>query len=103
MNVKVDFNDVLGKIKPQHCVNNGPLIGIGSQKRSNFETYKAARIPYARTHDASEWIDYGGEFIVDVHSIFPNFDADPYDPQNYRFAVTDVYVKRIQEAGTETF
>lgn len=103
MNVKVNFTNEIGKIKPQHCVNNGPLVGISAQKRSNFDTYKAARIPYARTHDASEWIDYGGEFVVDIHSIFRDFDANPYDPSSYAFAVTDLYVQRIQEAGTETF
>ncbi len=41
--------------------------------------------------------------MVDIHSIFRDFDANPYDPSSYAFAVTDLYVKRIQEAGTETF
>ena len=77
MNVKVDFTNEVGKIKPEHCVNNGPLVGISAQKRSNFDTYKAARIPYARTHDASEWIDYGGEFVVDL---------DGYDGE-----ITEIY------------
>lgn len=103
-NVVVDFSQTLGKIKPMNAVNNGPVgVIIPSQNRNNFEEYKAARIPYARNHDASEWIDYGGEFVVDVYSIFPDFDADPTDPQNYEFAVTDALVKFTQDTGTEVY
>jgi len=93
----------MGKMKPMHAVNNGPLHSAPSQTRSNLEAYKAARIPYARNHDASEWIDYGGEFVVDIYSLFPNFDADPENPANYEFAVTDAYTALIQSSGTETF
>ena len=103
MNVNVDFNSVSGKIKPMHCVNNGPVPGRPTQPRSNFDTYKAARIPYARNHDASEWIDFGGEHVVDIYSIFPDFDADPYDPASYDFICTDDYTKVIVDAGTEVF
>ena len=79
-----------GRMKPMHAVNKGPLgFIIPSQNRNNFEEYRAARIPYARNHDASEWIDYGGEFTVDIYSLFPDFDADPNDPASYEFAVTD--------------
>ena len=93
-----------GRMKPMHAVNKGPLgFIIPSQNRNNFEEYRAARIPYARNHDASEWIDYGGEFAVDIYSLFPDFDADPNDPASYEFAVTDAYTKFTQDAGTETF
>jgi len=102
-NVSVFLDRPVGAMKPMHAVNNGPLHSAPAQKRSNLEAYKAARIPYARNHDASEWIDYGGEFVVDIYSLFPNFDADPEDPVNYEFAVTDAYTALIQSAGTETF
>jgi len=104
MDVVSVFSDCpIGKMKPMHAVNNGPLHSYPIQRRSNLAAYKAARIPYARNHDASEWIDYGGEFVVDIYSLFPNFDADPDDPANYEFAVTDAYTALIQSAGTETF
>ncbi len=32
MNVKVDFNVSVGKIKPQHCANNGPLV-VSARRR----------------------------------------------------------------------
>ena len=103
-NVTVDLSRVLGKMKPMQAVNNGPVgVIIPSQNRNNFEEFKAARIPYARNHDASEWIDYGGEFAVDVYNLFPDFDKDPKDPKNYEFAVTDALVKFTQDTGTEVF
>ena len=102
--VNVNFAEKLGMMKPMNAVNNGPIGHIiPKQNRNNFEEYKAARIPYARNHDASEWIDYGGEFVVDIYSLFPNFDADPYDPANYDFPVTDALVKFTQDTGTEVY
>ena len=61
--LKVDFNDILGGIKPMNAVNNGPA---GSRVRgtSSFDAYEAARIPYARNHDASFYSGYGGEHTV---------------------------------------
>ena len=102
--VTVELSKILGKMKPMQAVNNGPVgVIIPSQNRNNFEEYKAARIPYARNHDASEWIDYGGEFAVDVYNIFPDFDADPEDEANYEFDVTDALVKFTQDTGTEVY
>ncbi|MGN1094714.1 MAG: hypothetical protein ACI4SC_07015, partial [Candidatus Neoclostridium sp.] len=75
MSIKIDFNRITGAIKPMNAVNNGPspknVRGIG-----NFELYKAANIPFARLHDSSFCTMYGGEWTVDVHRIFRNFDAD---------------------------
>ena len=102
--ISVLTDQPLGGMKPMQAVNNGPVgVIIPSQNRNNFEEYKAARIPFARNHDASEWIDYGGEFAVDVYNLFPNFDADPTDPANYEFDVTDALVKFTQDTGTEVY
>ena len=98
-----DLKNVSGKIKPMHAVNNGPLHSAPTQKRSNLEAYRAARIPYARNHDASYYHGYGGEFIVDVHRIFRDFDADENDPASYDFYYTDEYIGAIQKAGCETY
>ncbi len=102
--IRVDFSENIGKIKPMHAVNNGPVYKFAPDQRiSNLEDYRAAGIPYARTHDASFYSGYGGEHIVDVHAIFPNFDADAYDESSYDFALTDDYLKIIQLAGTKPF
>ena len=91
-----------GKIKPMNAVNNGPA---GSKVRGtgNYAAYEALEIPYARNHDASFYSGYGGEYIVDVHRIFENFDADENDPANYLFGPTDTYVANTEEVGTRTF
>jgi len=89
----------LGTVKPMNAVNNGPVRG----RLNNIGSWKAAEIPYARNHDAAFYSGYGGEHIVDVHAVFPNFDADPDDPAAYDFLLTDQYLQSIQEAGTQVF
>lgn len=102
-NVIFNFDKSIGKIKPMHAVNNGPYPAKNEQKRGNSNDYRAARIPYARNHDASFDAGYGGNHTVDVNFIFPNFDADVNDPQSYDFACTDRYVQNTYDVGTEVF
>ena len=85
--IQIDFSETKGKIKHMNSVNNGPFKSV--RNFDNFEAYKAARIPYARNHDAAFNAGYGGEHTVDISAIFPNFDADPYSPDSYDFACTD--------------
>lgn len=101
--IHIDFNKQNGKIKPMNAVNNGPTAPGVRNSYSNFYTYKEARIPYARNHDASFFSGYGGEHTVDVHRIFKNFDADVNDPASYIFEPTDQYVKTTFDAGTKVF
>lgn len=99
--LKFDFSRNDGKIKPMNAVNNGPLSSI--RAFTNFHDYKEARIPYARNHDAAFHTGLGGEFTVDVHRIFRDFDADVNDPASYSFKSTDDYVKNTYDAGTKMF
>ncbi|MBP3495772.1 MAG: hypothetical protein J6K52_06135 [Clostridia bacterium] len=101
--VKIDYSNTVGKIKVMHAVNNGPVVTGKEQSRGNELSYKQARIPYARVHDASFFAGYGGEHTVDVHAIFPNFDADVNDPQSYDFACTDLYISQIINSGAKPF
>ena len=101
-NITVDFSKSTGKMKIMHSVNNGPA-GSDVRGTSNAKYFKEAKIPYARTHDASFYAGYGGEHTVDIHAIFKNFDADVNDPKYYDFEMTDMYLKRIQGIGCETF
>ena len=102
--VTVDPAQALGPIKPMHAVNNGPTVKKpgGDQVRGNFEDYKAARIPLARTHDSINCVS-GGAHTCDINAIFPNFDADENDPKNYDFVFTDHYLDNIRRAGTHIF
>jgi len=100
-----DTKRIYGDFKPMNAVNNGPAHKRHCQDQwtTNFEAYKAAKIPYARNHDASFCAVYGGEFTVDTAAIFPDFEKDTNDPDAYDFACTDEYIAVTNEAGTETF
>ncbi len=92
-----------GKIKPMNAVNNGPTNPGVRKVKTNFDTYKALNIPYARNHDASFYTPYGGEHIVDVHRIFKDFSADENDSASYIFEPTDAYLQNTLNAGTKIF
>lgn len=97
--VVVFESDVRGPIKVLNAVNGAPDFP-GSEC---FAAWKAARIPYARTHDLNLIQRYGGPHVIDVPCVFRNFDADENDPASYDFVCTDVLLKRIQDAGTKVF
>lgn len=103
LTVTVDPDETLGKIKYMNAVNNGPCVARGDQTRGNLPLWKAAKIPYARNHDAAFWSGYGGEHSVDIHAIFPDFSKDPYDPASYDFTLTDRFHFQIMEGGTKVF
>ena len=104
-NLKFDLSKKYGKFKPLNATNGGPwhIRTAQTNWRSNFEDYKAARIPYSRSHDSALCEVYGGRYTYDVTSIFPNFDADPYNPESYEFACTDDKILTTLDAGTKTF
>ena len=102
-NAKIDFSKNAGKVKPMHAVNNGP-VGSNVRGTSNEKWFRLAGIPYARTHDSAlSAYCCGGEFVVDIHRIFRDFNADVNDPKSYDFVQTDKYIGLIQNAGCETF
>ena len=102
--ILVDFSKSLGPVKPMHAVNNGPVYKFASDQRiTNIDHYRAAGIPFARTHDASFFATYGGEHIVDVNMIFTDWRADPTDPASYDFTLTDEYLRVIEAGGAKVF
>jgi len=103
--LRFDLSRQGNAFKPLNAVNNGPCHKrhANDQWLTNLADYKAARIPYARNHDASFCDAYGSEHTVDISAVFPNFDADPTLPENYDFTVTDEYTAVTLDAGTKTF
>ncbi|MBE6541277.1 MAG: hypothetical protein E7672_02390 [Ruminococcaceae bacterium] len=103
--IGVDFNNIIGNMKIMHSVNNAPVTNRERKAYSisNAKYFKEAGIPYCRNHDASFFWDYEGEYIVDVHRIFRDFDADVNDPASYDFYYTDLYVQSVEEVGAHTF
>ena len=102
--ITVDLGKSIGPVRPMHAVNNGPVYKFNADQRiTNIEHFRAAGIPYARNHDAAHSELYGGDHTVDVHAIFRDFDADPYDEKSYDFVCTDEYLRVIDFAGVKTF
>ena len=101
--IRIDTSRTLGPIKPMNAVNNGPAVSKpgGDQLCGNFEEYRAARIPFARTHDSIGCV--GGAHACDISAVFPDFGADENDPANYDFVFTDHYLDCIRRAGTQVF
>ena len=78
MKLTVDFQNVIGEIKPMHGVGQPPILGMDFSM-SNY--LKVARVPFSRLHDVGG--PFGGNMFVDIPNIFRDFSADPYDPQSY--------------------
>lgn len=104
-NLKFDLSQKTNEFKILNATNGGPWHKrhVHDQWLTNFEDYKAARIPYSRNHDSGVVGIYGGPFSHDITRIFPNFDADVNDPASYDFACTDESILVTLDAGTETF
>ena len=103
--LKFDLSQSGNSFKILNATNGGPWHKrhANDQYRSNFNNDRAARIPYRRNHDSALCSIYGGPYSHDITCIFPDFNADPYDPASYDFACTDESLLVCLEAGTETF
>ncbi len=100
INAYVNFDKEVGKIKPMHAVGGGPKQGyLGTHDITNY--YMSMNIPYSRLHDIESV--FGTDLFVDIHNVFPDFDADVNDPASYLFEFTDKYIKGIIDAGGKPF
>ncbi len=96
--MKIDFNSIIGKIKPMHAINNAPLLGASD---SMFHYVGEAGIPFSRLHDTGG--AYGQNRFVDIANIFRDFDADADDPASYDFAFTDWLLNAIDKQDAKIF
>ena len=98
--VAVEPAVAVGPVKPVNGVGQPPMVG--SLKNWSMMHYlKEAGIPYSRLHDVGGRL--GGGLFVDIPNLFPDFDADEHDPQNYRFVFTDSLMKALEANGVEPF
>ena len=94
--ITIDFSKVKGKIKNLNGVNNGPFR-YGPQS-APIEVYHAeAEFPFTRLHD----VNWPNSEAIDIHAIFPIFDADADDPKNYIFKKSDDYITAIIKNKSE--
>lgn len=91
--LKVDWTNELGPVKPVNGVGQPPMIGAPAEFPL-MHYLKDAGIPYSRLHDVGGW--FGGNLYVDIPNLFPNFDADENDPANYLFDATDALMKALR-------
>lgn len=94
--IQIDFAGQAGKLKPLHGVCNGPLCKQGTVDLT--KSYREIGVPSVRLHDTD---GANSRYYVDVSRIFPNFDADEYDPKNYFFIRTDRLITAIHNLGAE--
>ena len=101
-NIYVNFENVIGNIKPMHGVCCAPYTQFGGKDQPIIQKFfKEGNIPYCRLHDCCG--TYGGTYFVDISNVFPNFDADENDPASYDFYYTDEYIRAIQVSGAEAY
>ena len=96
--ITADFTKITGRIKPMHGVGQPPITGLTNEM---FHYLKEAGIPYARLHDVGGM--FGGGCFVDIPNLFPDFDADEKNPENYAFEFTDKIIEGLMENGCEPF
>ncbi|TNJ64769.1 hypothetical protein FE784_18130 [Paenibacillus hemerocallicola] len=92
-NIRIDFSEKLGAVKALQGVNNGPLCY--GNVIDVTHSYKELAVPWVRIHDPN----WPHPLEVDIHTIFPDFSADPEDPASYRFERTDRYIQSIVDTG----
>lgn len=92
---EVDFAKTNGTFRPLHGINKGPLVGGGLMDLT--EQHRALVIPFTRLHDCH----WPNPDVVDIHVLFPNFNADPEKPESYDFTLTDEYLAAIRATGAQ--
>ena len=98
--IRVDFDSVVGPVKPVNGVGQPPMLGGPAHFRM-MHYLKEAGITYSRLHDVGGWLGQG--LWVDIPNLFPDFDADETDPKNYRFDMTDALLKALVANGVEPY
>lgn len=99
--ITVDFEKKCGKIKPLLGMNGGPRSGGYDLPIDFSDEYRELSVPFVRTASAAG--EYGLNQFVNIHCIFPDFDADEELPESYNFLPTDLYLSSIKECGADIF
>jgi hypothetical protein len=93
--IEVDFARAGGTIKALNGVNGGPLCGRGWVDLS--PSFQELGIKHVRLNDVAWTFDDA----LNINYVFPRFEADPGQPDNYDFLQTDWYLKFIKALGIE--
>lgn len=99
--IRVDFEKKCGKIKPLGCINGGPRSGGFNLPFDFSDEFSEMGVPLVRTAGAAG--EYGFNQYVNIHCIFPDFDADETLEESYNFLPTDLYLASIRNTGAGIF
>ena len=99
--IKIDFEKKCGRVKPLHCINGGPRSGGYNLPFDFTDEFCAMGIPLVRTAGSAG--EYGHNQYINIHCIFPDFDADENLEESYNFLPTDLYLASIKNTGAEIF
>ncbi len=91
----LDCLNTYGLIKSYCEINCGPSPVYYIEGVELIEQYRDIGVDMVRTHD------FFGP--TDIHSIFPNWSADPFDENSYDFSESDEVIKSIIDAGCKIF
>ena len=97
--ITVDFSKKCGRIKPLNCINGAPRSGGYSLCMDSAGEFSEMGIPMIRLAPASG--EYGLNQFVNIHCIFPDFDADESLEESYNFIPTDQLVVSAKATGAE--
>lgn len=89
--MQVNFQNIVGKIKPMHAVGQPPMLATNC---AYFHYLKDANIPYARLHDMGV---HKLLPMVDISCIFPDMSKDETDPASYDFEYTDLLLAELMK------
>ncbi len=99
--IRVDFEKKCGKIKPLNCINGGPRSGGYNLPFDFSDEFSEMGIPLVRTAGSAG--EYGMNQYINVHCIFPDFDADESLEESYNFLPTDLYLASVRNTGAGVF
>jgi len=98
--IKVQASSVIGAIRRVNGINNSAPLAYNKHPESNLvSAFKGLKIPMTRFHDAALF-DFAYQ-LVDVSRIFPIWNADIDNPDNYCFAETDDYIAQCLATGSQ--
>ncbi len=93
--LQFDFARTNGLIRALNGVNKGPLAPGGLLDLSTSQ--RELGIPLIRLHDCH----WPNPDVVDIHVVFPDFNADPGRAESYDFRLTDEYLQAVRATGAQ--
>ena len=99
--IRIDFNKKSGRIKPLNCINGGPRSGGYDLPFDFSDEFSEMGVPLVRTVGSAG--EYGLNQYINIHCIFPDFDADEELEESYNFLPTDLYLASIRNTGAGIF